>query len=85
MAVGVTEAKKRLTQLIRAVEQGESVVVTRNGKPQGGQGESRVVAGGALRFCGYGAALAERSCRRDLESAGERLRVVPSARLRARL
>ena len=33
MDVSIVEAKNRLTQLIRAVEQGESVVITRNGKP----------------------------------------------------
>jgi len=33
MDISVAEAKNRLTQLIRAVEQGESVVITRNGKP----------------------------------------------------
>ena len=33
MDVSIAEAKKRLSQLIRAVEQGESVVITRNGKP----------------------------------------------------
>ena len=34
MDVSVAEAKNRLTQLIRAVEKGESVVITRNGKPE---------------------------------------------------
>jgi prevent-host-death family protein len=33
MDVSVAEAKNRLTQLIRAVEAGECVVITRNGKP----------------------------------------------------
>jgi len=33
MDVSVAEAKNRLTRWIRAVEQGESVVITRNGKP----------------------------------------------------
>ena len=33
MDVSIAEAKNRLTQLIRAVEQGESVVITRKGKP----------------------------------------------------
>ena len=33
MDVSIAEAKNRLTQLIRAVEQGESVVITRRGKP----------------------------------------------------
>jgi antitoxin (DNA-binding transcriptional repressor) of toxin-antitoxin stability system len=33
MDVSVAEAKNRLTELIRAVEDGESVVITRNGKP----------------------------------------------------
>lgn len=33
MDVSVAEAKNRLPQLIRAVEAGESVTITRNGKP----------------------------------------------------
>jgi prevent-host-death family protein len=33
MDVSVAEAKNRLTELIRAVEQGERVVITRHGKP----------------------------------------------------
>jgi len=33
MDVTMTEAKNRLTQLVRAVENGERVVITRNGKP----------------------------------------------------
>ncbi len=33
MDVNVAEAKNSLTQLIRAVEAGEHVVITRNGKP----------------------------------------------------
>jgi len=33
MDVSIAEAKNRLTQLIRAVEEGESVVITRNGRP----------------------------------------------------
>lgn len=33
MDVSVAEAKNRLTKLIRAVEEGESIVITRNGKP----------------------------------------------------
>ena len=33
MDVTVTEARNRLTQLLRAVENGERVVITRNGKP----------------------------------------------------
>jgi prevent-host-death family protein len=33
MDVSVAEAKNRLPELIRAVEAGESVVITRNGKP----------------------------------------------------
>lgn len=33
MDVSVAEAKNRLTQLIREVEQGELIVITRNGKP----------------------------------------------------
>jgi len=31
--VGIADAKNRLAQLVRAVEEGESVVITRNGKP----------------------------------------------------
>lgn len=33
MDVSVAEAKNRLPKLIRAMEQGESIVITRNGKP----------------------------------------------------
>jgi prevent-host-death family protein len=33
MDISIAEAKNRLTQLIRAVEEGESVVITRNGRP----------------------------------------------------
>ena len=33
MDVSIAQAKKRLSQLIRAAEQGESVVITREGKP----------------------------------------------------
>lgn len=33
MDVSVAEAKNRLTKLIRAMEEGESIVITRNGKP----------------------------------------------------
>ncbi|MGH9672241.1 MAG: type II toxin-antitoxin system Phd/YefM family antitoxin [Bryobacteraceae bacterium] len=33
MDVRIAEAKNRLTQLIRSVEAGETVVITRNGKP----------------------------------------------------
>lgn len=33
MDVSVAEAKNRLTQLLRAVEEGEQVIITRNGKP----------------------------------------------------
>ena len=33
MDVSIVEAKNRLTQLIRSVEAGETVVITRNGKP----------------------------------------------------
>jgi prevent-host-death family protein len=33
MDVSIAEAKNRLTQLIRAVKLGKSVVITRNGKP----------------------------------------------------
>ena len=32
MDVSIAEAKNRLTQLIRTVEQGETVVITRHGK-----------------------------------------------------
>lgn len=33
MDVSIVEAKNRLPELIRAVEQGEAVVITRHGKP----------------------------------------------------
>lgn len=33
MDVSIAEAKNRLTELIRAVEDGEKVVITRHGKP----------------------------------------------------
>ena len=33
MDVSIAEAKNRLPELIRAVEQGEQVVITRHGKP----------------------------------------------------
>ena len=33
MDVSIADAKRRLSQLIRAVEEGETVVITRNGKP----------------------------------------------------
>ena len=33
MDVSIADAKNRLTQLVRAVEEGESIVITRNGKP----------------------------------------------------
>ncbi len=33
MDVSIAEAKNRLTELIRAVENGENVVITRHGKP----------------------------------------------------
>ena len=33
MEVSVADAKNQLSQLIRAVEQGEEIVITRNGKP----------------------------------------------------
>jgi len=33
MEVSTAEAKNRLTELIRAVEQGEEVIITRHGKP----------------------------------------------------
>ncbi len=33
MDVSIAEAKNRLTELIRAVENGERVVITRHGKP----------------------------------------------------
>jgi prevent-host-death family protein len=33
MDISVAEAKNRLTELIRVVEQGEPVVITRRGKP----------------------------------------------------
>ena len=33
MDISIAEAKNRLTQLIRAVEEGESIVITRHGTP----------------------------------------------------
>jgi prevent-host-death family protein len=33
MDVSIVEAKNRLPQLIRAVEEGEHIIITRNGKP----------------------------------------------------
>ena len=33
MDVSIAEAKNRLSQLVRAAEGGESVVITRNGRP----------------------------------------------------
>lgn len=33
MDVSVAEAKNRLSELLRSVEEGEPVVITRNGKP----------------------------------------------------
>jgi prevent-host-death family protein len=33
MDINIAEAKNQLTRLIRAVEAGESIVITRNGKP----------------------------------------------------
>ena len=33
MDVSIAEAKNRLTELIRTVEDGESIVITRHGKP----------------------------------------------------
>jgi len=33
MDVSIAEAKNRLPELVRAVEEGESVVITRHGKP----------------------------------------------------
>ena len=33
MDVSVTDAKNRLSELLRSVEKGEQIVITRNGKP----------------------------------------------------
>jgi len=33
MDVSIAQARNRLTELIRAVEDGEQVIITRNGKP----------------------------------------------------
>jgi prevent-host-death family protein len=33
MNVGVAKAKERFTELLRAVEEGETVVITRHGRP----------------------------------------------------
>jgi prevent-host-death family protein len=53
MDVSIAEAKNRLTELIRAVEQGEQVVITRHGKPVAQltppPSERRQIQWGALR------------------------------------
>ena len=53
MEVSVAEAKNRLTELIRAVEEGEKVVITRHGKPvaqlTAPPPESRPIQWGAMR------------------------------------
>ncbi len=33
MTVSIAEAKNRLTELIRAVEDGENIIITRHGRP----------------------------------------------------
>ncbi len=33
MTVSIAEAKNRLTELIRAVESGENIIITRHGRP----------------------------------------------------
>jgi prevent-host-death family protein len=53
MDVSVAEAKNRLPELIRAVENGESVIITRHGKPvaqiSSPPPERRKVQWGAMR------------------------------------
>jgi prevent-host-death family protein len=51
MDVSIAEAKERLDELIRAVENGEPVVITREGKPvaQIGPPPQRKVQLGAMR------------------------------------
>jgi prevent-host-death family protein len=53
MEVSVAEAKNRLPELIRAVEEGEKVVITRHGKPvaqlTGPPSETRRIQWGAMR------------------------------------
>lgn len=52
MDVSIAEAKNRLTELIRAVESGEKVVITRHGKPVAQLGpppKRRRIQWGAMR------------------------------------
>ena len=53
MQVSVAEAKNQLSQLIRAMEQGEEVIITRNGKPvaqlQPAPAEKKKIRWGAMR------------------------------------
>lgn len=53
MDVSVTEAKNRLSELLRSVEDGETVVITRNGKPVAqivaAPADRRVVCFGTMR------------------------------------
>jgi len=49
MVVSITEAKKRFTELLRAVEAGEEVVITRRGKAVARLEAPRRVRFGALR------------------------------------
>ena len=53
MDISVAEARNRLTELIRAVENGERVVITRHGKPvaqlQAASAETRKVRFGTMR------------------------------------
>ena len=53
MNVSVAEAKKHLSELLRSVEDGEQVVITRNGKPVAqliaAPREGRVVKFGTMR------------------------------------
>jgi prevent-host-death family protein len=53
MDVSVADAKNHLSQLLRSVEEGESVIITRNGKPiaqlTAPPADTRVVRFGTMR------------------------------------
>jgi prevent-host-death family protein len=53
MDVSIAEAKNRLPELIRAVENGEKIVITRHGKPVAqitpAPGDRRTIKWGAMR------------------------------------
>jgi hypothetical protein len=48
MNVSIAEAKSHLTQLIRAVEDGDTVIITRHGKPVASLGRPPRPAGGVI-------------------------------------